>query len=300
MGWYGPSRILESQGEGVYTLEGAEGMERKTVLADNIARFRKSKGYTQEELAGKLNISSQAVSKWENSQSLPDICLLPVLAGILETDIDTLMGYIPGKKKVTPYEDRYRTQEYYWGRQPGHMCLELLKRFYPTRPLRVLEIGCGEGKDAVFLARNGYQVTAFDATDTGIEKAKRLADIHQVEVRFFRADLRDFRPEEEFDIIYSSGVFHHILPGIRDEIMGHYLSHTAPGGMHAVNVFVEKPFIPEPPDSDLCSENWKSGELFTYYGDWVIEECREEIFDCNSSGIPHKHCMDTVFARKPV
>ena len=100
MGWYGPSRIWESQGEGVYTLEGAEGMERKTVLADNIARFRKSKGYTQEELAGKLNISSQAVSKWENSQSLPDICLLPVLAGILETDIDTLMGYIPGKKRL--------------------------------------------------------------------------------------------------------------------------------------------------------------------------------------------------------
>ena len=35
-------------------------------LCDNIVRFRKSKGYTQEELAKKLNISSQAVSKWEN------------------------------------------------------------------------------------------------------------------------------------------------------------------------------------------------------------------------------------------
>ena len=68
-------------------------------LSDNIARFRKSKGYTQEELAKKLSISSQAVSKWENAQSLPDITLLPALAGLLETDIDTLMGYIPKKKK---------------------------------------------------------------------------------------------------------------------------------------------------------------------------------------------------------
>lgn len=275
-------------------------MNKKGTLANNIARFRRSRGYTQEELAGNLNISAQAVSKWENGQSMPDISLLPALAGILETNIDALMGYIPAKKNITPYEERYSGQGYYWGTRPNRMCLELLERFYPVRPLRLLEIGCGEGKDAVFLASNGYQVTAFDVTQSGIEKAKRLADVHRVEVRFFRADLREFRPEEEFDIIYSSGVFHHILPELRQELMDCYLDHTAPGGMHAVNVFVEKPFIPEPPDSDLHSENWASGELLACYKDWVIEECREEIFDCNSSGIPHKHCMDTVFARKPI
>ena len=209
-------------------------------LAENIARFRKSRGYTQEELAKRLSISSQAVSKWENAQSLPDISLLPALAGLLETDIDTLMGYIPKKKAVTPYEERYKIEEYYWGTMPGEMCLELLRRCYPTRPLRLLEVGCGEGKDAVFFARNGYQVTAFDVTESGIEKAKRLADIHQVEVNFFRADLHDYRLDEEFDVIYSSGVFHHILPELRREIMENYIAHTAPGGMHAINVFVEK------------------------------------------------------------
>lgn len=266
-------------------------------LAENIARFRKSRGYTQEELAKRLSISSQAVSKWENAQSLPDISLLPTLAGLLETDIDTLMGYIPKKKTLTPYEERYKIEEYYWGTMPGEMCLELLRRCYPTRPLRLLEVGCGEGKDAVFFARNGYQVTAFDVTESGIEKAKRLADIHQVEVNFFRADLHDYRLDEEFDIIYSSGVFHHILPEQRREIMENYISHTAPGGMHAVNVFVEKPFIPAPPDSD-GGDNWVSGELFTYYRDWLLEECRETVFDCCSGGIGHKHCMDTVFARK--
>ena len=222
----------------------------KSILAENIARFRRAKGYTQEELAGKLNLSAQAVSKWENAQSLPDITQLPRLAGLLETDIDTLMGYIPGKKQITPYEERYQTEGYYWGTRPNEMCLELLKRMYPVRPLRLLEIGCGEGKDAVFLAKCGYQVTAFDATESGIEKAKRLADIHQVDVTFFQADLRTFRLDEEFDIIYSSGVFHHILPGMRKELMENYLSHTAPGGMHAINVFVEKPFIPAPPDEE--------------------------------------------------
>ena len=51
----------------------------KNILSENIARFRRSKGYTQEELAGKLNLSPQAVSKWENAQSLPDITSFPVL-----------------------------------------------------------------------------------------------------------------------------------------------------------------------------------------------------------------------------
>src|SRR5699024_4177506 len=96
----------------------------KNILAENIARFRRSKGYTQEELAGKLNLSPQAVSKWENAQSLPDITQLPRLAGLLETDIDTLMGYIPGKKQITPYEERYQTEGYYWGTRPNEMCLE--------------------------------------------------------------------------------------------------------------------------------------------------------------------------------
>lgn len=75
--------------------------------------------------------------------------------------------------------------------------------------------------------------------------------------------------------------------------MENYIAHTAPGGMHAINVFVEKPFIPVPPDSD-GGENWVSGELFTYYRDWLLEECRETVFDCRSGGIGHKHCMDTV------
>lgn len=43
---------------------------------------------------------------------------------------------------------------------------------------------------------------------------------------------------------------------------------------------------------------WQSGELLQYYHDWKIELLEEVIFDCDSSGVPHKHCMDVVIARK--
>ena len=52
------------------------------ILATNIQTYRKKSGMTQEELANKLGVSFQAVSKWENAKSLPDILFLPVLADL--------------------------------------------------------------------------------------------------------------------------------------------------------------------------------------------------------------------------
>ena len=46
--------------------------------------------------------------------------------------------------------------------------------------------------------------------------------------------------------------------------------------------------------------SWKSGEIFTYYHDWVISQMDEVIYDCNSGGIPHKHCIDIMISNKPV
>ena len=51
-------------------------------LGNRIALYRKQNNYTQEELASKLNVSSQAVSKWENDLSIPDISLLIDLANL--------------------------------------------------------------------------------------------------------------------------------------------------------------------------------------------------------------------------
>lgn len=50
-------------------------------IGNRICKFRKEKGLTQEDLAGKLGVSSQAVSKWENDQSCPDIPCCPSCAG---------------------------------------------------------------------------------------------------------------------------------------------------------------------------------------------------------------------------
>ena len=65
----------------------------KEKLAKNICRYRKEKGFTQEDLAKKLGLSFQAVSKWETAQTLPDITLLPRLSQLFDISIDKLLGY---------------------------------------------------------------------------------------------------------------------------------------------------------------------------------------------------------------
>ena len=214
--------------------------------------------------------------------------------------IFSLFGYKAAP--VTEYENRYSAEDYYWGLEPNSMCYEALRMLPPLKPLRVLDIGCGEGKDAVFFARNGYIVDAFDVAESGLDKARSLADKCGVNVNFFRADVNDFIPEEKYDIIFSSGVFHYIRPERRLPLIEQLKTATNPGGLSMINAFVEKPFIAPPPDAERIEfENglWKSGEIFTAYHDWLLKRTDEIIFDCMSSNQPHQHCMDIVIAQKP-
>jgi tellurite methyltransferase len=270
----------------------------KEVLARNISIYRKEKGLTQEELAQILGLSFQAVSKWENAQTMPDISLLPKLSRTLEVSIDKLLGYVSQDKPITIYEEEYKKQDYYWGTEPNKACYQVLQLMPPTRRLKLLDIGCGEGKDAVFFARNGYDVTAFDVSDAGIEKTKRLADKIGVHVNVFKADILDYRLDTHFDILFSSGVLHYIKPDYRKEIFDNYKQFTNQNGLHVFNVFVTKPFIAPPPEKEPNAFKWHSGELLTHYHDWLIIDSSEIVFDCNSSGIPHKHAMTKMIAQK--
>ena len=62
------------------------------ILCDSISSLRKQKEMTQEQVAGQLGISPQAISKWESKRSCPDIGLLPQIARMFDTTIDGLFG----------------------------------------------------------------------------------------------------------------------------------------------------------------------------------------------------------------
>lgn len=269
-----------------------------TNFAENLYRLRRENGLTQEQLANMLGVSFQSVSKWENKQGYPDIELLPRIASYFHITLDALLGYRSEKITTTQYEQKYHSEEYYWSNQVWSGCHEVLKRKPPVVPLRLLDIGCGEGQAAVFFAKNGYVVSAFDIAKSGLEKGKHLAELSNVCVDFFCANLLDYKVENRFDVIYASGVLQYIPDGRRRDIINNLKKHTNTDGIHILNVFVEKPFLETAPDWEETEYFWESGELMQYYHDWKIELLEESIFDCDSSGVPHKHCMDVVIAKK--
>ena len=76
-------------------------------IGKNIADLRKNSGMTQEQLAEILCVSSQTISKWENEVTMPDIMLLPVIAGCFDITVDELYGgrNLTEKQQAIDYDD---------------------------------------------------------------------------------------------------------------------------------------------------------------------------------------------------
>lgn len=81
---------------------------------------------------------------------------------------------------------RYRSAELVWGSEPNRFVAEALGAREPSG--RALDLACGEGRNAIWLARRGWKVTGVDYSDVAIERARQLAAAAGVSVEWIRAD----------------------------------------------------------------------------------------------------------------
>ncbi len=200
----------------------------------------------------------------------------------------------------TAYDAVYRQEALYWGAEPSAMCARVLAALPPRgdpRP-RLLDLGCGEGRNAIFFAQQGYDVTGMDLSLPGLEKLSRWAVHEGLAMQTVHADIVTYRPQGSYKVIFSTGTLHYLPAEVRAECFSAYKAHTPIGGVHAMSVFVDKPWLPPPPDGEPTAHAFHSGELLGYYWDWEVLWCTEEVFDCASGGIPHQHCTDRILARR--
>lgn len=200
------------------------------------------------------------------------------------------------------YDQKYRETGYYWGKEPSGTAIRLLDVMGGSggQGRRLIDLGCGEGRNAVYFARCGFDVAGVDISPTGLHKTQVLADEANAAVETVEADISHWRPmPDSFDVLFSTGTLHYLPPEMRDSVFQAYREATRAGGYHAVTVFVEKPFVKPAPDAEEASYLWRSGMLLGFYWDWEVLYSIEEIFDCNSGGVPHRHAVNRVIARKP-
>ena len=195
------------------------------------------------------------------------------------------------------YNEKYGSNELYWGKQPSSTARIFLQKFPPYEGQTLIDIGCGEGRDSIFFARNGYQVTGFDYSAEGIKKSIAWAEELNLSIDFFQADINGYRLEKPYDVLFASGALHYIPQHLRKEIISNYKHFTVPGGVHAFMVPIDKPFIAKNPQDDPLEQDWLSGEILTYYHDWEIVFFSEEIQDDGQSG--YQWAFNRMIAREP-
>lgn len=99
-------------------------------------------------------------------------------------------AYAPGMD-ADSWNDRYRDTELVWSAGPNQF-VEAICRDLP--PGRAIDLAAGEGRNAIWLAEQGWQTTAVDFSDVAIDKARQIADRRGVEIDAQAADLTTYEP----------------------------------------------------------------------------------------------------------
>lgn len=132
------------------------------------------------------------------------------------------------------WNERYAGEELVYGDRPNTFLMEMAGRL-PKRG-RALDIGAGEGRNALFLASLGLDVLAVDQSAVGMQKAERLARDRGLTLRTQAVDLRDFEAEHaSLDIV--SSIFVHLPQDLRaavHERVGRWLK---PGGSFVLEAY---------------------------------------------------------------
>jgi SAM-dependent methyltransferase len=134
---------------------------------------------------------------------------------------------------MSTWDERYAQDGWAFGTDPNDFLKQEAHRIPPGR---VLCLGEGEGRNAVFLAEEGFEVVGVDRSQVGMDKAQGLAQERDVFIETVVCPIEDFElAEEEWQGIVS--IFFHLPPQLREKIHRSVVLGLAPGGVLVLEAF---------------------------------------------------------------
>ncbi len=128
--------------------------------------------------------------------------------------------------KREDWDRRYAERPLVWSAEPNGF---LVAETQALPPGRALDLACGEGRSALWLAERGWRVTGVDYSGVALEKARRLAEQRGVEIEWALADLVDYEPEAgAFDLVLL--LYLHVPAAERTPLLARAAAAVAPGG----------------------------------------------------------------------
>jgi tellurite methyltransferase len=198
------------------------------------------------------------------------------------------------------YDEGYAACSCFWGREPGTLIKRLLGNS-DIAGLRVLDAGCGEGKNAHALAARAAKVTAVDCSSLALRNAR--AAWPEEQINWVQADVRDVCwPLQAFDLVVAYGLLH-CLSG-RSEIenvVSRFKEATCSGGRHVVCAFnARRQDLIAHPGFEPCLLS--HDDYLALYRDWTIEEVSDEdLHEMHPhNSIVHVHSLTRMIVHKPI
>lgn len=165
----------------------------------------------------------------------------------------------------------------------------------------VFELGTGEGRNSLYLAHQGFAVTAQDISEVGIEKLTKQATDHKLNIKTEVSDIRAINFDQNFDVFVSTFMLHHLSREESLELIKQIQNHTNLGGLNAIATFTrDGDFYGNDTETDRFYPD-KNG-LKNLYADWEILEYTEsqtKAFAKRLDGSPMLNITARLLAKKP-
>jgi tellurite methyltransferase len=205
------------------------------------------------------------------------------------------------RKRDGAYDEGYQSVPCFWGIEPGSLVKAVVATGLLGEGARVLDLGCGEGKNAAALAKLGCIVDAVDCSEAAIRNGtKAFATI--VGINWIIEDAMEYEAQDNYyDLVICYGLLHCLLAaGSVDRLINRVKGWTTRGGMNIVCAFNDGPHdLSAHPNFSpllLCHDLY----LSLYLG-WTLfvatDTLLNEVHPHNN--IAHFHSMTRILARKP-
>lgn len=198
------------------------------------------------------------------------------------------------------YDAGYTACPCFWGGEPGSLVKKLAMLIGKLSNLSVIDIGCGEGKNSIFFAREGAKVQAIDISEAALKNAKLAWKDFNI-VNWQCQDVMKIPAQgENYDVVIAYGLLHCLA---NEEEISNMIKKmhamTAVGGYNILCTFNDRhqDLSAHPEFSPtLCSHEF----YLDMYRDWELKYCTDE--DLHEThphnNIPHSHSMTRIIAKK--
>ncbi|PWU16265.1 MAG: hypothetical protein C5B45_00900 [Chlamydiae bacterium] len=171
------------------------------------------------------------------------------------------------------------------------------------RGAKVLDLGCGEGRNSFFLAQRGCEVTSVDRSEAGILKLASLSDRFNLNIQTHVADIASFKIDSSYDLVMAHGVLYYLENHIWRDLLNKVKEATRPGGFNIFTVFIYNEEIPcgEEIASAHYLGSFSPNELKRFYSDWINHRFDQYVkWDSHPGMSIHVHPIEKLVAQKPL